>query len=219
MELFLDTADTTIIKKYIATGLINGVTTNPSLLACNNTDPKKTIQDILSLLPEGIISVEITEEEPQKAYLQAKKIAAISPHILVKIPCHKSYYPIICQLKKEHIPLNITLVFSAIQGLLMAKLGVDYISPFIGRWDDIDIDGIQVIKELRTIMNTYRFKTKILAASIRHVRHVHESLLAGADAITIPGNLFEKIITHPLTEQGIQQFNTDWSKINISQFP
>ncbi len=219
MKLFLDTADINIIQKYIPTGLIDGVTTNPSLLAQNGTNPKQNILDILSLFKEGIISVEITEDDPQKAYLQAKKIAAISPHILVKIPCHKNYYPIIHQLKKENIPLNITLVFSAIQGLLMAKLGVDYISPFIGRWDDIDIDGTQVIRELRMIIDTYGFKTKILAASIRHVRHVHESLLAGADAITIPGALFEKIMAHPLTDHGIQQFNTDWAKTNTTQFP
>lgn len=219
MNIFLDTADIRTIKQFTPTGLIDGVTTNPSLMLQAGGNPRATIEEILTLLPKGQISVEITELHHDAAYKQAKNIAAISPNILVKVPCHKDYYPLIHKLSSEGIPLNITLVFTLIQGLMMAKLGVKYISPFVGRWDDIDVDGMQLIHDLRGMIDQYGFETGILSASLRHLRHVHESIAAGADAITIPGAVFEKMISHPLTDQGIEKFTADWKKLEVTTFP
>ncbi len=219
MKLFLDTANIETIKKWAATGIIDGVTTNPSHLSKEGVDPKKRVLEICSLLPAGEISVEVTEKDPQAVYKQAKKIAQLADNILVKIPCHKDYYAIIKQLVDEGIKINITLVFSVIQGVMMSKLGVFYISPFIGRWDDIDVDGVKLLYEMRQVMFQYGFETGILAASLRHVRHLHDAIMAGADAATVPLTVLEKALDHPLTDQGIAKFDADWQQLGIKQFP
>lgn len=219
MKLFLDTANIDTIKKWVKTGIIDGVTTNPSHLSKEKIDPKKQILAICSLLPAGEISVEVTEKEPQAVYKQAKKITQLADNILVKIPCHESYYSIIKQLVDEGIRLNITLVFSLIQGVMMGKLGVTYISPFIGRLDDIDVDGVHLLQEMRQVIYQYGFETGILAASVRHVRHLHDALMAGADAITLPSAILQQALEHPLTDRGIEKFDTDWQKLGIKQFP
>src|SRR5438477_1214481 len=148
MKIFLDTANTELITRWAQTGLIDGVTTNPTHLSKENTDPTQQILTICDILPTGIISVEITETDPESVYFQARKIASLSDNIAVKIPCHPDYYSIIKKLVEEGITLNITLVFSLTQGLMMAKLGVAYISPFIGRLDDTGADGIELIHNL-----------------------------------------------------------------------
>jgi len=219
MKLFLDTANIDAIQKWATTGIIDGVTTNPSHLSKEDVDPKKRILEICSLLPAGEISVEVTEKEPKAVYTQAKKIAQLADNILVKIPCHRDYYAIIKQLVNEGVKINITLVFSLIQGAMMSKLGVFYISPFIGRWDDIDVNGMQLLQEMRQVIFQYGLKTRILAASLRHVRHLHDAMLIGADAVTIPISVLEKALDHPLTDQGIAKFDADWQKLNIKQFP
>lgn len=219
MKLFLDTANVDDIKKLVATGLIDGVTTNPSHLSKEGGDPKKKVLEICSLLPEGEISVEVTQKKPEDVYKQAKKIADLADNVLVKIPCHLEYYPIIKRLAQEDVKLNITLVFSTVQGLMMSKLGVHYISPFVGRWDDIDVDGSALLLEMREMIDNYGFSTQILAASLRHVRHVHEAILAGADAATVPVELFQKATTHVLTDQGIALFDVAWAKLGVKQFP
>jgi len=167
----------------------------------------------------GIISVEITETNPEDVYIQARKIAALSDNVAVKIPCHAAYYPIIKKLVQEGISLNITLVFSLTQGLMMAKLGVDYISPFIGRLDDIGADGIELIRTLRHMLDWYGFETELLAASIRDTDHFEQALMAGADIATLPPTVLEQSITHQLTDKGMAQFLADWKKLNITQFP
>ena len=219
MKLFLDTANIETIKKWAASGIIDGVTTNPSHLSKEGVDPTKRVLEICSLLPAGEISVEVTEKDPQAVYKQAKKIAQLADNILVKIPCHKDYYAIIKQLVDEGVKINITLVFSVIQGVMMSKLGVFYISPFIGRWDDIDVDGIRLLHEMRQVIFQYGFETGILAASLRHVRHLHDAIMAGADAVTIPIAVLEKALDHPLTDQGIAKFDADWQQLGIKQFP
>lgn len=219
MKIFLDTANLEGIKKWAATGLIDGVTTNPTHLSKEGRNPKDQILAICAALPEGEISVEVTEDDPDIVYKQAKDIASLANNILVKIPCHHKYYQVIKRLADEEIPLNITLVFTLIQGLMMCKLGVRYISPFIGRWDDIDVDGIELLPEMREMIDDYGFDTGILAASLRHVRHVHDAILAGVDAATVPLSIFEKMIEHPLTDQGMQTFKADWAKLGIRQFP
>lgn len=218
MKFFLDTANLEALTKAKQTGLIDGVTTNPSHLS---KEGKSTtlIKQIATLLPHCDISVEVTEKSPEAVYNQAKKIAALAPNIVVKIPCAKEYLPIISTLVQEGIPLNITLVFSVIQGLCMAKLQVKYISPFIGRLDDIDADGMQLIRDLRVALDNYDYKTELLAASLRSIPHLTDSALAGADIATLPVTLFEKMLNHPLTDKGIRLFDEDWQKLGIKKFP
>jgi len=219
MKIFLDTANTELIKKWAHSGLIDGVTTNPTHLSKENTNPTQQVLAICDLLPFGIISVEVTETEPELVYLQARKIASLSENIAVKIPCHPDYYSVIKKLVEEGITLNITLVFSLVQGMMMAKLGVAYISPFVGRLDDAGADGIELIHNLRHILDWYGFETELLAASIRDTHHFERVMMAGADIATVPEVVFEKSLTHQLTDAGMAQFLADWKKLNISQFP
>ncbi len=219
MKIFLDTANIEAIKKWSQTGLIDGITTNPTHLSKEGGDPKKQVLQICSIMPQGEVSVEVTEKDPQAVYQQAKTIAQLADNVLVKVPCHADYYATIHRLVKEGVKLNITLVFTLVQGLMMAKLGVQYISPFIGRWDDIDVEGIELLYQMRQMIDQYGFTTGVLAASLRHVRHVHDAILAGADVATLPIAVFEKSIQHPLTDQGIEKFDADWQKLGIKQFP
>lgn len=219
MKIFLDTANIESIQKWAQTGLIDGVTTNPTHLSKENKNPTEQVRAICSLLPSGVISAEITETEPSKVYTQARAIAEIADNIAVKVPCHAHYYSIIKKLVDEGITLNITLVFSLSQGLMMAKLGTHYISPFIGRLDDINADGMALIRQLRHMLDTYNFDTQLLAASIRDVAHLDGVIDAGADIATVPVEVFEKALAHPLTDKGMAQFLADWQKLNITQFP
>lgn len=219
MKIFLDTANTELVKQWARTGLIDGVTTNPTNLSKEGKNPIDQILTICEILPHGLISVEVVETEPEAVYLQARQIASLSHNIAVKIPCHPQYYSVIRKLIEENITLNITLVFSLAQGLMMAKLGVDYISPFVGRLDDNGGDGIELIKELRQMLDWYGFETQLLAASLRSEEHFEKIIMAGADIATIPTALFEKLLTHPLTAAGMAQFLADWKKLNLTKFP
>lgn len=219
MKIFLDTADRKAIKKWASTGIIDGVTTNPSHLSKEGGNPKKVVEDICHLLPEGDISVEVTQTDPEAVYKQAQEIAQIADNVIVKIPCHVQYYEVIKRLVDEGIAINVTLVFTLIQALMMCKLDVLYISPFIGRWDDIDVDGINLLHQLRTMMDEQGFGVELLAASLRHVRHLHEAIIVGADAATVPVEVLEKATTHLLTNQGMDIFMADWQKLGIKKFP
>lgn len=219
MKLFLDTADIEHIKKWSETGLIDGVTTNPSHLSKEAGLPTDIIRQIAHILPEGDISVEVTETEPRAVYEQAKKIVQLGDNMIVKIPCHSSYFSVIAQLVAEDVAINITLVFSSLQAVAMAKLGVLYVSPFVGRIDDMGYDGITVIEEIKEIYTCYGFETEILAASIRSVKDMKGALLAGADCITIPIDICEKAFDHPLTLSGMQKFMHDWQQLGIKDFP
>lgn len=219
MKIFLDTANLEGIKKWASTGLIDGVTTNPTHLSKEGRNPKDQVLAICAALPEGEVSVEVTEQDPDAVYKQAKDIAALADNIVVKVPCHHDYYQVIRRLAEEEVPLNITLVFTLIQGLMMCKLNVRYISPFVGRWEDIDVDGMELLPELKEMVDEYGFDTGILAASLRGVRNVHDAILAGVDVVTVPLPLFEKMIEHPLTNHGMQMFKADWEKLGIKQFP
>ncbi len=219
MKIFLDSADVNAIKKWSQIGLIDGVTTNPSLLAKVGGDPKERVLEICKALPHGVVSIEVTEKEPKAVYAQAKRIAELADNVVVKIPCHADYYQIIAQLVAEGIALNITLVFTLLQSAFMAKLGVAYISPFVGRWDDLDVDGAKLLYEIRAMLDQYQFETQMLAASVRSVRDFHDAVMAGSDAITVSLGLFEKAITHALTDQGMAKFDADWQTLGIKQFP
>jgi transaldolase len=219
MKIFLDTADYAAIKEWSTTGVLDGVTTNPTHLSKEGKNPTERILEICSLLPDGVISVEVVETDPDAVYKQARAIFDLADNIAVKIPCHKDYYAVIKRLVQEKVPLNITLVFSLAQGLMMSKLGVDYISPFVGRLDDSGSDGMELIVQLRCMLNRYQFSTQLLAASIRDVAHFANSVLAGADVATVPVEVLEKVVKHPLTDKGMVQFIEDWKKLGIKQFP
>src|SRR3990170_3312817 len=177
MKIFLDTANLNEIKKWHDVGILDGVTTNPSLLAKEGKNPHALIKEICALV-QGDVSVEVTESSPKKVYEQAKAISALAENIVVKIPCHIDYYPVIKQLVSEGVKLNITLVFTVLQSLCMAKLGVTYISPFIGRWVDIDVDGIGILADIKTMLDQYNFvNTKLLAASVRSISDFHQAVL------------------------------------------
>jgi len=219
MKIFLDTANLKAIQKWKPTGLIDGITTNPSHLSKAGGNPTKQAQAIAKLLPKGAISVEVTEKTPDAVYKQAKAISKLARNVVVKIPCHVDYYELIAKLCKEGVKLNITLVFTLVQSLFMCKMGVNYISPFIGRWDDIDVDGATLLYRIRQMIDSYGYKTELLAASIRGVRHFHEAIMAGADVVTVPVDVFEKAVAHVLTDQGIAKFDKDWKKLGVRKFP
>lgn len=219
MELFLDTASIKEIAKWAELGIIDGVTTNPTHLSKEGGNPSEIIKKICELVPNGFISVEVTEETPEAVYDQARRIAALSENILVKVPCHIRYYATIAKLVREGVALNITLVFSSLQAMMMAKLGVDYVSPFVGRLQDSGGDGIGLLSEIKTMFDNYIFDTKILAASLRSVDAVKEALLIGVDAVTVPVEVCEQLTAHQLTDKGMQKFLDDWKKLGITQFP
>lgn len=213
MKIFLDCADPKIIEKYVETGLIDGVTTNPSLLSAQGARTKEIIMNILNIVP-GDVSIEVVEKDPEKVYAQAHQIAKLGDNAVVKIPFAFEYLPTIAKLVADGVKLNITLIFSALQGLMVAKLGVSYISPFVGRLDDISSDGMVLIEDLVTLREQYDFPTEILAASIRHVMHWERAALLGADIATLPPAVIEAACKHPLTDLGIKKFDEDWRKLN-----
>lgn len=219
MKLFLDTADIQVIKQWARAGIIDGVTTNPTHLSRVGGQPVQVIKEICSCLPDGCVSVEVTENEPEAVYAQAKAIAKLSDIVAVKIPCHTRYYSTIKKLVGEGVSLNITLVFSLMQGLAMCKLGVDYISPFVGRLDDVGISGIKLVEDLVHMRDTYCYDTEVLAASIRSIEHLHGVITVGTDIVTVPAAVLEEAVSHSLTDKGIKMFSDDWKKLDITKFP
>jgi transaldolase len=211
MKIFLDTANRDVIKKWLPTGLIDGVTTNPSLLSKEGSSPKQVLMEICAMVP-GDVSIEVVEKTPEAVYKQAKEIAAFAQNVVVKIPCLQEYVPVMHKLIQEGVKINATLVFSEIQALLMAKIGVTYISPFVGRWDDIGNDGIELVENMVEIKRNYEFEAEILAASIRPVLHWTRAALVGADIVTLPASVIEQGMKHPLTDKGVQLFDADWLK-------
>jgi transaldolase len=212
MKIFLDTANREMIKKWMPTGIIDGVTTNPSLLSKEGTNTKEVLLDICKMVP-GDVSIEVVKKNPEDVYKQAKEISAIAKNVVVKIPFTFEYLPVIKNLVEEDVRINVTLIFSLLQALLVAKLNVTYISPFIGRWDDIDVNGLELVSKLVHMVEQYQFSSQVLAASIRHVMHWHEVTLSGADVATVPPKLLDQIMTHPLTRNGIEKFDKDWQKL------
>ena len=212
MKLFLDTANRDLIKKWIPTGLVDGVTTNPSLLLKEGSNTKEVLLDICKMV-EGDVSIEVVEKSPEAVFKQAIEISKIAKNVVVKIPFQENYLPVIHKLVQEGVKINVTLIFSLIQSVLVAKLGVKYISPFIGRWDDIDIDGMDILENIIIAKQNYDFESEILAASIRHVMHLQKAIMLGVDIATIPPTLLEKVMVHPLTIEGISKFDSDWAKL------
>lgn len=214
MKFFLDTADLGEIRWAEQAGLIDGVTTNPTLIAksAGNVDPTDILKEICSLV-DGPISAEVVAVETEEMYTEGKALAQLADNIVVKIPMIEDGLVAVRRLSADGIRVNVTLCFSSVQCLVAAKAGAAYVSPFLGRLDDIGHDGMDVIRETRAIFDNYDIETELLAASIRHPRHVTEAALLGADVATMPAPVLRKLLLHPLTDRGLDRFLSDWSKI------
>ena len=211
MKFFLDTANVDEIKRVNDLGLCDGVTTNPSLINKEGRDFKEVVSEI-SKIVDGPVSAEVTCYDYEGMVDQARDLAKWSDNIVVKIPMTEDGLKAIHTLSKEGIKTNCTLIFSLSQGIMAMKAGATYISPFMGRIDDMGENGAELVSSLRDVIDIYGYESEIIAASIRHINHLEEAALAGAHIATIPGSLFEKLWTHPLTTAGIDAFVKDWEK-------
>ena len=211
MKFFLDTANVDEIKRVNDLGLCDGVTTNPSLINKEGRDFKEVVSEI-SKIVDGPVSAEVTCYDYEGMVDQARDLAKWSDNIVVKIPMTEDGLKAIHTISKEGIKTNCTLIFSLSQGIMAMKAGATYISPFMGRIDDMGENGAELVAFLRDVIDIYGYESEIIAASIRHINHLEEAALAGAHIATIPGSLFEKLWTHPLTTAGIDAFVKDWEK-------
>src|SRR5690349_225683 len=214
MKFFLDTASLKDISWATQAGLIDGITTNPSLLAkqAGDLDPRDVLKEICSLV-EGPVSAEVVAVEADAMVREGQELAKIADNIVVKIPMLEAGMVAVRRLAAAGIKTNVTLCFSSVQCLIAAKAGAAYVSPFIGRLDDVGQEGMDVIREARVIFDNYQLATAILAASIRHPRHVVEAAMLGADVATLPPDVLKKLLQHPLTDRGLEQFLADWKTL------
>ncbi len=212
MKFFIDTANIEEIKEVNSWGVLDGVTTNPSLIAKENRVFEDVIAEITAIV-HGPISSEVTADLCDDMVEQAQQLANINENVIIKIPMTIEGLKAVKILSEKGIKTNVTLVFSVNQAILAAKAGADYVSPFIGRLDDIGFDGMELIKELAQIFKSYEIKTEIIAASIRNTEHVHKCALYGADIATIPYKVFKQMAKHPLTETGIERFKKDFEGV------
>lgn len=214
MKFFLDTADLSEIRWAAQAGLIDGVTTNPTLLSksAGDVDPRDVLKEICSLV-DGPVSAEVLAVDTEGMYTEGRELAKLAENIVVKIPMLEEGMVAVRRLSSEGVKINVTLTFSSMQCLVAAKAGATYVSPFIGRLDDVSHEGMDVIREARLIFDNYGYETEILAASIRHPRHVAEAAMVGADVATMPTAVLKKMLLHPLTDRGLDQFLNDWSKL------
>lgn len=211
MKFFLDTADVTAIKNLVPTGLVDGVTTNPSLIAKSGGDIRQVLQEICEIV-EGPVSAEVTALDYEGMVKEAESFLPIGPNIIIKVPLTPDGLRACKTLADKGVKVNVTLCFSPGQALLAAKAGAAFISPFLGRLDDIGHDGMDVVAQIVGIYGNFpNFKTKILAASIRHTLHVVEAARIGVDVITVPPKVLEQLYKHPLTDKGIDAFLADWN--------
>jgi len=215
MKIFLDTADIAQIEALLDTGMIDGVTTNPSLIAKSGGDIKQTIAKICDLV-DGPVSAEVTATDIDTMMEEADVLSAIAPQVAVKVPLTKEGLIVCRRLSERDIMVNVTLCFSAGQALLAAKAGASFISPFVGRLDDLGADGMNLIADICTIYDHYDFDTQILVASARNPQHVVDAALLGADVITLPPAIIDQLYKHPLTDKGLSAFLEDWKKTGQS---
>jgi transaldolase len=212
MKFFIDTANVDAIRKAHERGMVDGVTTNPSLVAKEGRDFRKIIDEIASFV-EGPISLEVVSEDAEGMLKEARELNGWIDNAAIKIPMTWEGLKAVKILADEDIKTNVTLCFSANQALLAAKAGATFVSPFIGRLDDVGHPGMQLIADIVQIYVNYGYSTEVIVASIRHPEHVHEAALIGADIATIPPNVLEKMVNHPLTDVGIRRFLDDWKKV------
>lgn len=211
MKFFIDTANINEIKEAAALGILDGVTTNPSLVSKEGKDFRKLLDEILALV-DGPVSAEVISTDYDGILKEARDYASIHHNIVVKVPLIKEGLKAVKTLSAEGIKTNVTLCFSPSQALLAAKAGATYISPFVGRLDDVSTSGMNLISQIVQIYKNYDYKTQVLVASIRHPLHVVEAALMGADVCTMPFNVIDKLFNHPLTDIGLEKFLSDWKK-------
>jgi len=212
MKIFLDTANIASIKMYNDMGLVDGITTNPSLLAKEGGDPQKTMEEIVRIV-KGDVSLEVIATDASGMVEEGRRLRKYGKNVVVKCPLTTEGLKACRILTDEGIPVNVTLCFSSNQAILAAKSGAKYVSPFIGRLDDVGQDGMGLIKEIHEIFKNYQYGTQILVASVRHPIHVVEAGKIGADVVTLPPDILGKMIKHPLTDIGIKNFLADWEKL------
>ncbi|MBM3632614.1 MAG: fructose-6-phosphate aldolase [Alphaproteobacteria bacterium] len=215
MLFFLDTADVNEVKELVATGMIDGITTNPTLAASSGIPFTHLITQMCELV-EGPVSAEVTAIDAETMIIQGRQLAKISKNVAVKVPLTVEGLKACHVLTSEDIMVNVTLCFTATQALLAAKVGATFISPFIGRLDDISQSGMELIHDIRTIYDNYGYTTAILAASIRHPIHVLEAAKAGADVVTMPPKVLRQLYKHPLTDSGLDTFIKDWNQSGLT---
>ena len=212
MKIFLDTANLESIRKFNDMGLLDGITTNPSLMSKEGGNPKDVMAEITKII-KGDVSLEVLSTEYSGMLDEGRNLRNYGDNVVVKVPMTPDGLKACKALTAEGIPVNVTLIFSSNQAVLAAKAGAKYVSPFIGRLDDIGQDGMQLIKEIKTIFSNYNFGTQILVASIRHPLHVVDAAKIGADVVTLPPGVLEKMLKHPLTDIGLKNFLADWEKL------
>ena len=211
MKFFIDTANINEIKEAAALGILDGVTTNPSLVSKEGKDFRELLDEILAIV-DGPVSAEVVSTDYDGILKEAHELSKIHKNIVVKVPLIKEGLKAVRTLSAENINTNVTLCFSASQALLAAKAGATYISPFVGRLDDISQDGMELISQIVQIYKNYNYKTQVLVASIRHPLHLVEAALMGADVCTMPFSVIDKLFNHPLTDLGLEKFLSDWKK-------
>lgn len=217
MKFFIDTANIDEIKEVMAMGMCDGVTTNPSLMAKEGRlDTDVMLKEICDLV-QAPVSGEVTALDAEGMIKEGKRLAAISEHIVVKVPTTYAGLVATAALAAEGINVNATLIFSANQALLMAKAGAAYVSPFVGRLDDVGEEGMQLISDICEIYQNFDYDTEVIVASVRSPMHVVDSALLGADIATIPPSVIKKLVAHPLTDQGLAGFMADWEKLQASK--
>lgn len=212
MKFFIDTASIVEIRKAASWGILDGVTTNPSLVAKEGRDFYEVLKEICSIVP-GPVSAEVVATTTEEMVKEGREYSRLAKNIVVKIPCIPAGIPAIKTLSTEGISINTTLIFSASQALIAAKAGATYVSPFVGRLDDISWTGMDLVRQMRVIFDNYQFPTQILAASIRNPVHVVEAAMAGVDIATMPFSVIEALLKHPLTDVGLKRFLEDWQKL------
>ncbi len=212
MKFFIDTANIEEIKEINEWGILDGVTTNPSLIAKEGRNFEEVVREISNLV-DGPISAEVVSLETEGMLEEARELAKIHKNIIIKVPMTKEGLKAVKTLTEEGIKTNVTLIFTASQALMAAKAGATYVSPFLGRLDDISTNGMNLIEDIVNIFNYYSIDTEIIAASIRHPMHVVECALSGADIGTIPYKVFNQMLNHPLTDSGIERFLADWETV------
>lgn len=215
MQLFIDSADVVELRAAVVSGLIDGVTTNPSLIAKSGRKMKDAIAEICAIIP-GPVSAEAVATDVEGMLAEGRYLARIAPNVVVKLPLTENGLAACRTLSDEGIKVNVTLCFSAVQALLAAKAGAFFISPFIGRLDDKGIDGMELIREIRRIYDNYGYQTNILSASIRSADHVRQAALAGSDCATLPPKIFAALYKHDLTDSGVEAFLKDWASTGQS---
>jgi len=212
MKFFADTANIEEIKQIKKWGLLDGVTTNPTIISRENKPFREVVTEILKIV-DGPVNLEVISTDAEGMIKEAIKLASLSPNVVVKIPMTTEGIMAVKELSGRGVKTNVTLTFSPTQALIAAKAGANYVSPFIGRWDDISTEGMQVVEDILTIFNNYGYKTEIIVASVRHPIHILQAARLGAHIVTAPFKVLEQLFHHPLTDIGLKRFLEDWKKV------